>query len=317
MRWLRAYYKLGVSHFLLSPRRRCTQRERHIPVTRLSASLLSSWLFPDKYSRPLDSTPLSSRIMANYQEAVCWKDAARNYICLQTALRFKHMLWKKHYLQRWNAFKRTKTAFKASCDRWEMPEPWLTWELGYFFFFFLNQKLFTRMELRNGWWKLVDSNDMWCVYNSMHSVLYLRLSLVQWFKIKRGIWPRNITMWRHTHKVKLEVASMNYTWRERSENRQQTLGFFLWHCLTPWIFALAKVKCGNWCGFSQGSRSLYLQSFQRASAKPKRNNFQKPTGVPTSFFCHCVSTNSSTYRPNTDLLLLQPGTRQCENQKKY
>lgn len=79
----------------LSPWRRCTRREKHIPVTRLSASLLTSWLFPDKYSRPLDSTPLSSRIMANYQEAVCWKDAARNYICLQTVLRFKHVLWKK------------------------------------------------------------------------------------------------------------------------------------------------------------------------------------------------------------------------------
>lgn len=79
----------------LPPRRRRHIRlEKLIPVTRLSASLLTSWLFPDKYSRPLDSTPLSSRIMANYQEAVCWKDAARNCICLQTVFRFKHVLWK-------------------------------------------------------------------------------------------------------------------------------------------------------------------------------------------------------------------------------
>lgn len=76
------------------PRRRNTQQGRHI-VTRLSASLLTPWLFPDKCSCPLDSTSLSSRVMANYQEAVCWKDAARNYIWLQTALRSKHVLSNK------------------------------------------------------------------------------------------------------------------------------------------------------------------------------------------------------------------------------
>lgn len=122
IRWLCACYKLVVSLFFspLSPWRRCTRREKHIPVTRLSASLLTSWLFPDKYSRPLDSTPLSSRIMANYQEAVCWKDAARNYICLQTVLRFKHVLWKKKkerrgkksYLQRHNGSKEPKLPSK-------------------------------------------------------------------------------------------------------------------------------------------------------------------------------------------------------------
>lgn len=72
-----------------------TQRERHIPVTRLSASLLTPWSFPDKCCCPLDSTSLSSRVMANYQEAVCWKDEARNCICLQTGLSSKHMLWNK------------------------------------------------------------------------------------------------------------------------------------------------------------------------------------------------------------------------------
>lgn len=95
--WSLHNYILGISHFLLSLPSwgRHTPQERHNPVTRLSASLLTPWLFPDKCSCPLDSMSLSSRVMANYQEAVCWKDAARNYICLQTALRSKHMLWNK------------------------------------------------------------------------------------------------------------------------------------------------------------------------------------------------------------------------------
>ena len=87
--------RFWVSASVHPPLRVYTHQETHIPVTRLSASLLSPWLFPDKCSCPLDSTPLSSGIMANYQEAVCWKDAASNYICLQTTLRSKHMLWNK------------------------------------------------------------------------------------------------------------------------------------------------------------------------------------------------------------------------------
>lgn len=150
----------------LPPRRRRHIRlEKLIPVTRLSASLLTSWLFPDKYSRPLDSTPLSSRIMANYQEAVCWKDAARNCICLQTVFRFKHVLWKNErnnnnnkkkndYLQRHFGSKEPKTAFKESCDCWEMPESWLTCELAYLFILCSSlfcQKLFTRTQMRHAW----------------------------------------------------------------------------------------------------------------------------------------------------------------------
>lgn len=94
---------------LWSHRRRYIWQEKLHSVTRLSASLLTSWLFPDKYGRPLDSTPLSSRIMANYQEAVCWKHAARNYICLQTLLGFKHVLRKNERNN--NNNKRKKTTF--------------------------------------------------------------------------------------------------------------------------------------------------------------------------------------------------------------
>lgn len=137
MHWLHAYYKLSDSHFVLSPGRRCSQQERHIPVTRLSASLLTSWLFPDKYSRPLDSPPLSSRIIANYQEAVCWKDAARNYICLQTRFRSKHMLWKKKYLQNQNCLQSITWLLRNACTHGEN-ENWVYFILiiSYILFFF-------------------------------------------------------------------------------------------------------------------------------------------------------------------------------------
>lgn len=106
------------------PRRSQPQRERHNPMTRLSASLLTPWLFPDKCCCPLDSTSLRSRVMANYQEAVCWKDAARNYICLQTAIGSKHMLWNK-LPSKDEAHSLTRVAFRSEC--WEKSKLWMTW----------------------------------------------------------------------------------------------------------------------------------------------------------------------------------------------
>lgn len=96
------------------PRRNQPQQERHNLVTRLSASLLTPWLFPDKCCCPLDSTSLRSRVMANYQEAVCWKDAARNYICLQTAIKSKHMHWNKLPSNK-EAHSQTRVVFRALC----------------------------------------------------------------------------------------------------------------------------------------------------------------------------------------------------------
>lgn len=63
--------------------------------------------------------------------------------------------------------------------------------------------------------------------------------------------------------------------------------------------------------------SLHLQSFQQASAKPDRN-FRKPTGVPPGFFCHRVSTNSSTYHPTQTCCFYNhpESTRLCQNPKK-
>lgn len=137
--------------------------EAYIPVTGLSASLLTSWLFPDKYSCPLDSTPLSSRIMANYQEAACWKDAARNYICLQTVLRFKHVLWKKKereggkksYLQRHNGSKEPKVPSKnhvtvEKCLSHDEHENWFIY-LFYSFSLFLPKSVYR------------DANETWSI----------------------------------------------------------------------------------------------------------------------------------------------------------
>lgn len=226
-----------------------------------------------------------------------------------------------NYLQIWNVFKRTKSAFRASCDCWEMPEPWLTWELGYYYFF--DQKLFTRTEWRNGWWKLVDINDMCCVHCIIHALsFYVCLSLVQRSEIKRGISPGNITMWLHTHTMKLEIACINDSSNEnmhRPSHSHQSVFIFI-YLFIFWLFEAPNLCTGNthsWYDVSHRSRRLHLQSFQQASAKPKRNNFRKPTGVPTSFFCHCVSTNSSTYRPTQTCCFYNhpESTGRCRNQK--
>ncbi len=224
-----------------------------------------------------------------------------------------------NYLQRWNAFKRTKTAFRASCDCWEMPEPWLTWELGYFY-----PKLFTSMKWRNGWWKLVNRSDMCCVYNSVHSVFIFCLSLVQRSEIKRGIWPGNITMWLHAHKAKLEVASINDTsrkqqWKHASEFSQPPASsvffllifFFVWHPKS----LHSQQPSGSWCDVSHRSHRSHLQSSMLLRSE-KRSNFRKPIGVPTTF-CHCVGANSSTYRPTQTCCFYNhpESTRQCKNQK--
>lgn len=142
----------------LPPRRRRHIRlEKLIPVTRLSASLLTSWLFPDKYSRPLDSTPLSPRIMANYQEAVCWKDAARNCICLQTVFRFKHVLWKNERNNNNNKkkkrlpsatfwFKRTKNCLQRIMwllrNAWVMTNMWTGLFIYFMFLSFLPKTVY-------------------------------------------------------------------------------------------------------------------------------------------------------------------------------
>lgn len=120
------------NHFLSSSWRRHPQQDRHIPVTWLSASLLTPWLFPEEPSCPLDSMSLSSREMANYQKSVCWKDTAMNYICLETVLRSKHILWNK-LPSEMKCIQKNPNASRVPCDFQEMPEPWLTWKVGVFF----------------------------------------------------------------------------------------------------------------------------------------------------------------------------------------
>lgn len=116
------------------PRRSQPQQERLNLVTRLSASLLTPWLFPDKCCCPLDSTSLHSRVMANYQEAVCWKDAARNCICLQAAIGSKHMLWNK-LPSKDEAHSQTRVAFRVLCECRKMSKPSLTWDWGFIYLF--------------------------------------------------------------------------------------------------------------------------------------------------------------------------------------
>lgn len=146
--------------FFCPPRRRHTQQERHVSVTRLYASLLTLWLFPGKCSCPLDSTPLRFKVMANYQEAACWKDAARNYICLQTALRSKHMLWNK-LPSEMKFIQKNQSCLQSIMwlrNAWAMTDM----RTGIFF---------SPKYCLLGWngemvaesFLLVDRNDMWCV----------------------------------------------------------------------------------------------------------------------------------------------------------
>ena len=70
--------------------------------------------------------------------------------------------------------------------------------------------------------------------------------------------------------------------------------------------------------YTRVEADVHLQSFQQASAKPRRNHFRgKPTWVPTSFFCHCVSANSSTYHPTQTCCFYNhpESSRQCQNPK--
>lgn len=242
--WSLYNYILGASHFH-PPRRRCTQQERHIPVTRLSASLLTPWLFPDKCSCPLDSTPLSSRIMANYQEAVCWKDAARNYICLQTALRSKHMLWNK-LPSEMKCIQKNQNCLQSTM--WLLRNAWLTWELGYFFFF-------TR-ECLLGWnGEIVDERlwtEMTCgVYIIQCTFLFIFLSL-SWFspEVWNQTWHftrkhNNVAphtqskTWSCIHKRHIEEAVMKTWITLLTATRQWCFFFIFFYCLMPWICMVA------------------------------------------------------------------------------
>ncbi len=99
------------------------------------------------------------------------------------------------------------------------------------------------------------------------------------------------------YKAKLESVSINDTSREAATNTcirlliVSSVSLIVWR---PKSLHL-QLSYGNWCDVTQCRLCLHLQSFQQASAKPKRNNFRKSTGVPTCFFCPRV--NSTTYHP--------------------
>ena len=100
--------------------------------------------------------------MANYQEAVCWKDAARNYICLQITHRTKHVFRRKNDFRRLNGF-RGEGGKTLGCTSWDsffyfslrIPQLWDGYD---------NNILFMWKRWLKGWLtKLVDVDFMWYI----------------------------------------------------------------------------------------------------------------------------------------------------------
>lgn len=179
-----------------SPVKMLSQQDRDLTVTRLPASLLTARLFPDKYSYPLDSV---SQLQSNGQEAVCWKDAARNYICLQTGLRSKHALWNKlpsEMKMQWrnkNSHQSILWMLRNACAVTDM-------RTGIFIF---DQILFTKRGI---------VNESLCMESFHHCLGSVRRS-----EIKLSVWLGNITMWLRENN---ESPQRTQTLRQNSRSRQ-------------------------------------------------------------------------------------------------
>lgn len=213
--------------------------------------------------------------MANYQEGVCWKDAARNYICLQTALRSKHMLWNK-LPSEMKCIQKDQNCLQSVM--WILRNAWAMTDMRSG-----KWEVFARYCLLGWNGRMADGSlriNMACGIIWFYALsFYLLLTSVLGSEIKCGVWlGNNFFLTRPT----AEVTSMKGTLRKPQPRK----------------------RSGSWCDISNCSLHPHLQFFWQMSAKPARlfQGTNRGSNQPPLSPCQNQQLNVS----DTHLLRLQP-----------